>query len=232
MTDDRGASVARVDAVPAWHPALLVTLLLLVAAAGGVLAATHRELTVPNGSLVLRAYVPSVLVSCGLLLYVCRVGRPRFVFSELAGSSGYTPGLALVDVALACVAAGMLIGGEVAWQAAFGGVRNAAAAALLPSTPVERVVWCAVAVSAGVSEELVYRGYLARELARFSGSRAFGVLGQALLFALAHGEQGGGAMLRYFVYALGLGVLAVARGSLVPGMLAHVAVDLIAGLAQ
>jgi len=218
--------------VPAWHPAALIALMLLVSATGSLLSARHSALQVAHGSLILRAYVPLLLVNWGLLVYVCRAGRARFVFSELVRSGAYTPSRALTDVALACCAASLLLGGEILWQWAFGSVRNAAAEALLPSTFLERAVWCLVALSAGVSEELVYRGYLSTELTRFTASRAGGVFGQALLFALAHGEQGGAAMLRFFVYAVGLGVLARARRSLVPGMLAHVGLDLMAGLAH
>jgi membrane protease YdiL (CAAX protease family) len=230
LYDNRGVRAVDPRTVPAWHPTALVALMLLVSAAGSVLSARHSTLAEPHGPLILRAYLPLLLVSWGLLLYVCRVGRPRFVFGELVRSGVYTPSRLLSDVALGCCAGAALIAGEVGWQSAFGSARNAAAAALLPSTSLERAVWCVVALSAGVSEELVYRGYLALELTRFTGSRAVGVLGQALLFALAHGEQGSGAMLRFFVYAVGFGVLARARRSLVPGMLAHVGVDLIAGL--
>jgi uncharacterized protein len=176
--------------------------------------------------------VPFLLTSWGLLLYVCRVGRRRFAFTELVSTGAYTPSRAFMDLVLACCVAAVLIGSEVVWHAVFGGARNPAAQASLPTTPLEHAVWCVVAVSAGISEEVVYRGYLTTELTRFTASRAGGVLGQALLFALAHGEQGGGAMLRFFFYAVGLGVLALARRSLVPGILAHVGLDLVAGLSH
>lgn len=220
------------NAVPAWHPAALVTLILLVSATGALLSAPP---TAPpmHGTRIGQAYVPLLLVNWGFLLYVCRIGRPRWAFSELAGLRAYTPftpSRVVRDVALAVVAAAALIGGELAWQLVFGMTRNAAASAMLPQTSLERAVWCAVAVSAGVSEELVYRGYLVAELERWTASPLAAVLGQALLFSLAHGQQGMGAMLRFFAYAAGLGALALARRSLVPGILAHVGVDLVAGL--
>ena len=231
MTDDRGARALELDAVPGWHPALLVALMLSVDAAGSVLAARHHELR-GQGPLVVRAYLPLLCVNWGLLLYVCRVGRARSAFVELMGPSAFRASRALTDLALAVVTALALMGGEAAWQLAFGNARNAAAGALLPTTSAERAVWCAVAVSVGVSEEVVYRGYLTTELARFTGSAVAGVVGQALLFAFAHGEQGAAAVTRFFVYALGLGALARARRSLLPGILAHVAVDLVAGLCR
>jgi len=123
-----------------------------------------------------------------------------------------------------------LVLGELGWQSAAGGARNAHVDALLPVTSAERAVWCAVALSTAFSEEVVYRGYLARELTRLSGRPAVGLVGQAVLFALAHGEQGSGAMLRFFVYAVGLAIVATARRSLVPGILGHASVNLLAGL--
>jgi membrane protease YdiL (CAAX protease family) len=209
-----------------------VCLLLLVSITGTLLAGRQSELVGAHGAPIVHAYLPLLVVNWALLLYVCRLGRPRFAFAELAGLRAATPARVLGDVGLALLAASLLVAGETGWRFAFGNAENAATSALLPSTPVERVVWCAVAVSVGVAEEVVYRGYLASELARWTSSRAGGVLGQALLFALAHGEQGPSAMLRFFVYAVGLGALALARGSLVPGMLAHVGIDLVAGLSH
>jgi membrane protease YdiL (CAAX protease family) len=232
VSDAREVRAAAPNTVPAWHPAALIALMLLVAATGSVLSARHAELPPPHRSLVLGAYVPLLLVNWGLVLYACRVGRPRSAFTELAGTAGYTLRRACVDVALACCVAAVLLGGEAAWQLAFGAGRNAAAEALLPVTAPERAAWCLVAVSVGVSEELVYRGYLVDELTRASGSRVAAVLGQALLFGLAHADQGSSAVLRFFCYAVGLAVLALTRRSLVPGMIAHVAVDLLAGLSH
>jgi hypothetical protein len=39
-------------------------------------------------------------------------------------------------------------------------------------------------------------------------------------------------MARFFVYAVGLGALALGRRSLVPGILAHAGLDLFAGLSH
>lgn len=232
MTDDDRANVGRPSAVPAWHPLALVGLVLLVSSTGILLSASHHEVAGVPGPRIVGAYVPMLFVSWGLLLYVCRVGRARFEFTELAGLRAYTPARAAGDVALALTAALVILGGEALWHAAFENARSAAVELLLPSTPAERAVWCVVAVSVGVSEEVVYRGYLATELARFTSSSSAGVLGQALLFAFAHADQGAGTALRFFCYAAGLGALARVRRSLMPGILAHVGLDLLAGLTR
>lgn len=222
----------RVNSVPAWHPIALVTLMLSVAIAGIISLggdSNHADL---GGSRIVATYVPMLTVSWGLFLYVCRVGRSRSAFVALAGLEGYSVRRALGDGCLALLVAAALVLGELGWQLTFGDTRSVRLVAVLPVTAAEHVVWCVVALSAALTEEVVYRGYLRRELGRLLGRPVFGITGQALLFALAHGEQGGGAMLRYSVYALGLAVLARARGSLVPGILGHAAVDLAAGLAR
>jgi membrane protease YdiL (CAAX protease family) len=108
--------------------------------------------------------------------------------------------------------------------------RNAAIAQLLPSTEAERLTWLVVAVSVGFCEEVVYRGYLQTQLAAFTRSRTLGVALQAALFGIAHLEQGPASALRIGAYGLVLGVLASARGSLLPGMLCHIGIDLASGL--
>jgi uncharacterized protein len=200
MNRDCRADAAEVARLPVWHPSALVTLLVAVAITGHVLSGRAADLGPQAiGSPIERAYLPMLLVDWALLVYVCRVARPRLAFAELAGLRGYRTRRGLVDVALALCAAGVIMAGETGWQLAVGSARNASVVALLPSTPSERAVWCAVAVSTGLSEEVVYRGYLTRELARFSGCSLGGVVGQALLFALAHGEQGGATELRVLV---------------------------------
>lgn len=100
---------------------------------------------------------------------------------------------------------------------------------LLPGNGVERLGWAAVALSAGFCEEVVYRGYLQSQLAWFTRREGAGILLQALLFGIAHGEQGGAAALRSVVYGVLFGVVARWRRSLWPGIVCHVAIDLTSG---
>ncbi|HEY0463966.1 MAG TPA: CPBP family intramembrane glutamic endopeptidase, partial [Polyangiaceae bacterium] len=61
-------------------------------------------------------------------------------------------------------------------------------------------------------------------------SPALGLVLQALLFGLAHLEQGAGAASRIGAYGLVLGLLARRRASLVPGIVCHIGIDLASGL--
>jgi membrane protease YdiL (CAAX protease family) len=98
----------------------------------------------------------------------------------------------------------------------------------LPSSPAERRWFVAVAVSAGVCEEVLYRGFLLRYLTAHApalgGTGA--VLVAALMFAVAHTYQGVTGVVATGLMALGFTALFVASGSLWLPMLMHVLVDL------
>ncbi len=103
---------------------------------------------------------------------------------------------------------------------------------LLPQTPAERVAWIVVAVAAGVCEELVYRGYLLRQLWSWSRSLLIAILLQAIIFGAAHVYQGWRAAIVTGSYGLVFALLAGWRRSVIPGMIAHAAIDIIGGLAR
>jgi len=99
--------------------------------------------------------------------------------------------------------------------------------ALIPATTHERLLWAAVAVSAGVCEEVVFRGWLLATL--HGGLRMDGtalIVIAAALFGLAHSYQGlAGVVLTGLVGAVFCG-LYLATGSLLAPILLHIVVDL------
>jgi membrane protease YdiL (CAAX protease family) len=92
---------------------------------------------------------------------------------------------------------------------------------LLPRSPVEILLWIAVSITAGVTEELVFRGYLQQQLRAISGSLTIAVIGQGLVFGFAHSYQGWKQVL--VISALGVlyGVLAAWRKNLRANMITH-----------
>jgi membrane protease YdiL (CAAX protease family) len=100
-----------------------------------------------------------------------------------------------------------------------------AVAAMLPRTGAERAVWIVVAMSTGFGEEVVYRGYLQRQLGALTRHPIAGVLLQAVLFGVAHLQQGPAAAARVVDYGLLLGGVVRARNSLWPAIIAHVLID-------
>jgi uncharacterized protein len=98
----------------------------------------------------------------------------------------------------------------------------------LPNSPAERRWFAAVAVSAGVCEEVLYRGFLLRYLTvLLPGLGGMGaVLVAALMFALAHTYQGASGAVATALMALGLTALFVASHSLWLPIMVHALVDL------
>ena len=76
-----------------------------------------------------------------------------------------------------------------------------------------------VSIVAGVCEEIVFRGYLQRQL-------PIGVASQAIVFGVSHGYQGVRSIINITVIGLLFGVAAKWRRGLVPGMIAHAATDI------
>jgi membrane protease YdiL (CAAX protease family) len=100
---------------------------------------------------------------------------------------------------------------------------------LIPRTAAEALVWVFLSVTAGFCEELIFRGYLQRQLLAVSGNVVAAVLGQALVFGLVHSYQGWKAVT--VIAALGVlyGTLAAARSNLRANIIAHAWSDLFEG---
>jgi membrane protease YdiL (CAAX protease family) len=103
---------------------------------------------------------------------------------------------------------------------------------LMPRNLIESLAFVALVGTVSLCEELLYRGFafaVFHELA--GGSAAIAIVASSALFAIGHLYQGQRGVASTFVLGL---VLAGARswsGSLLPTILAHLAVDLSAGLA-
>ena len=102
---------------------------------------------------------------------------------------------------------------------------------LLPQTPVESGPYAALAVTAGVCEEFVYRGFVMAALTR-SGLAAWMVLVlSSALFGLAHAYQGRSGIIGTTLMGFVFGLVRVATVSLFPAVVWHACVDLVAGAA-
>lgn len=106
-----------------------------------------------------------------------------------------------------------------------------AVSSLTPRTAAEIAVWIGLSVTAGVVEEIVFRGYLQRQFTALTRNAAAGIALSAILFGSAHAYQG--FLQVTIIAALGamFGVLAHWRRSLKPGILAHAGQDIFSGIA-
>jgi uncharacterized protein len=225
MTSSAGIGLRPV--APYWHTRALVLLLLAVAATGTALEA-RPELAAGSATQLGARYLPLLVVNLSLSLYVLWFGLRRGVHWQLFGI-GRGTGSALGDLAWATALAVGVIGAENALQTLLGLPESAASHALVPASGVARLCWLGLVPVVGLSEELVYRGYLQRQLAALTGQVWLGVTLQALLFGVAHGEQGGAAVARFALYGLAFGWVAQKRRTLLPCVLCHVALDIAAG---
>jgi membrane protease YdiL (CAAX protease family) len=217
---------------PRWHTAVLVGLMLAVAISGTLLqrhGVSPGAMTAARGSRVLSQYLPILSVNWGLVLYVSRLFRYRNALRDLLGPHWRSWRRAAGDLALASAAGLVIVLLNALYARYFGAGRSAAASALLPSTGAERLIWVLVAVSVGFCEEVVFRGYLQTQLAAFTGSASVGIGLQAILFGIAHAEQGSAMALCIAGYGVIFGVLARLCGSLWPGIACHIAIDLLSG---
>jgi CAAX protease family protein len=96
----------------------------------------------------------------------------------------------------------------------------------IPSTFAQLLVYLMIMMSAGISEELMFRGYLQLQIERLTGSFRTAVYVQAIIFAAAHGyDQTFAGYFDKFVFALLMSYLAWRYKSLLPGIVAHACMD-------
>ena len=153
------------------------------------------------------------------MLYVRMGVRKKGVcLRDLVGGRWATPKDVIRDIALAAglwaVWAGLMN------PHILGGGTNTAQG-LLPRGIFESLAWLPLALSAGFCEELAFRGYFQKQIQAITGSAAWAVPTQAIVFGVGHLYEGVGPVGRITLYGVLFGLLAVWRRRLRPGMIAH-----------
>ena len=100
---------------------------------------------------------------------------------------------------------------------------------MAPHSPTERTSYLILSITAGICEELLYRGLLFAVLAEPLGMWPALVLSSAI-FGLGHAYQGVEGIGKTALVGLGMALLAVGTGSLFLPMLLHAVVDLTSGV--
>jgi uncharacterized protein len=221
-TNETKTSVA-----PWWHTAL-VLLPFLVGSAVSAHQHTLEHVNLPGMSTRLSGYLTLLVEEWLAVLLVWLQGkRGGLSIGELVSGEWRNVRAFLKDLGLAI---GFLVIGVplLALMARFIGT-DANQISYTPKTALEAVIWVAVAATAGFAEELIFRGYLTKQLEAWTKSVALAIVIQGLLFGLAHGYYSR-SMLAVAVYGGLLGLFAWWRKSLRPGMLAHGLQDGILGL--
>ncbi len=99
---------------------------------------------------------------------------------------------------------------------------------LAPHTPVEERRFTWLSVTAGICEEILYRGLLMTSLATAFGLWPAVVL-SSLVFGMGHTYQGAGGVLRTALVGLVMALVVVFTGSLIAAMVMHVVIDITQG---
>jgi uncharacterized protein len=218
---------------PLWHTGLLMAIFVALAF-GGAFFQHHARVDpamLQQHSNMVPLYLSLLAMEWGLFLYV-RKGL------LLTGSSlrdlvgGRWPGAraVVVDFSLAFALWGLWTLIDLAWNRWSGPGHAASIQSLLPRGAVETMLWIAVSVSAGICEELAFRGYFQRQFAALAHSRGIALVLQAALFGISHGYQGIESCAKITLFGLLYGVVALWRRSLRPGMVAHAGGDILSGI--
>jgi membrane protease YdiL (CAAX protease family) len=104
----------------------------------------------------------------------------------------------------------------------------------MPENGREMAHFCLIALSAGVGEEIVFRGYLISYLRHFTGQTwpglAVAITAPAVIFGLAHLYQGRVKSLKITAVAIAFGAIYILTGSLWIPIALHVLIDLLGGV--
>ena len=100
---------------------------------------------------------------------------------------------------------------------------------LMPRSVIEALAFSALAVTAAVCEEFIYRGFVYAALQSLSGSVTVAIVASSALFSLAHLYQGRRGLVSTFILGLAFAISRWATGNLIAATVTHLAVDLLAG---
>lgn len=238
--------------MPSQRTRLIVNVIALVVGVALVWGASS-ELPWParGGTTLLLAVLPVVLLVQARFVDVVPPGITRrdaytstilaiavlaFLAVGAAFASGFTPGLlgwtvppwpALVAASVLTTAAGL---GVVAAMRSLRVTEGRLMEFLVPVTSGDRALYVVLSLTAGVGEELVFRSFLIPAVAAASGDIWLAAALSAGAFGLIHSYQGAVGAVRAAVLGFILAVPFVTMGSVLPSMIAHAALDLLAGL--
>jgi membrane protease YdiL (CAAX protease family) len=99
---------------------------------------------------------------------------------------------------------------------------------MLPNTAVERLSWIPLSLTAGICEEVLFRGFLIRFLheSSFGLPVAWALVASSLLFGLGHAYQGVKGVVGSTIGGFAFGLLFLLSGSLFACVILHALVDL------
>jgi membrane protease YdiL (CAAX protease family) len=233
---------------PVWHTVLLVAGILLLSITGA------KQLSVEDAAQVhrLQTYALTVAAEIMMLIWVwfgLRLRRIPFrsIFGDISGAR--TLGIDVLSAGAFWICSLSLLATiNAAWFVTDALLHHRSIiqngkldpaqektihtlTALAPTNASEITAWILLCVMAGLTEEIVFRGYLQCQFTAWGrGAAAVGVVFSALLFGCAHGYQGVHYMVLLSIFGALFSLLAIFRRNIRAGIIAHAWQDIFAGL--
>jgi membrane protease YdiL (CAAX protease family) len=198
----------------------------LLAPLPALISAQHRLVPDPEALPRIPVYASSIISLWVMALITTLVARAAgYTRAELGiEATGWLSG---VGWAAAAVAAGMLVVFG-AYKLDIG--RTAILDAVIPRTAPEKRVFAGLSITAGICEELVFRGFLILTLTAASGSTTLAVVVSTIVFGWMHTYQGVQGAIGAAILGGILAVPVIVTGSILPSIVAHAAIDVLAGI--
>jgi membrane protease YdiL (CAAX protease family) len=222
---------------PVWHTIVVVGIILAVSYSGSARLAHAVQ---SRGRLLI--YVETMawqLILFGLVWVGLRLKKTRL--RDVIGGQWNKAEDALLDFAIAfgfwIVSATVLVALKFALGLASLDTKRSAEqvkqtiGAITPHTAAELAVFVVLALCAGFFEEIIFRGYLQKQIGGITRNIYAGLIIAAVIFGAGHGYQGTAQMVLLAIYGAMFGTLVLLRKSLRPGMMAHAWQDAFSGVA-
>jgi uncharacterized protein len=181
-------------------------------------------------SQAIRVYLIAILIDWGLLGY-CWAGvhHRGFNLRTLSGGGWTSWKSVTTDLAVALPFWVLWEGAAYTVHRLFGPSSAKSVDNLLPQSLAEILIWIATSISAGVCEEVVFRGYVQRQFNALTGSMGLAVLAQGVVFGLFHSYQGWKNVIVISILGVLYGVLAAWQKNLRVNIIVHSWTDVWSG---
>jgi membrane protease YdiL (CAAX protease family) len=155
-----------------------------------------------------------------------RPAEPLFLTLQIEGWQLVIAAVAVVLTAVVVIQTKRDVNNPAALEKVRGSIGSLES--MVPRTPKEVTAFNVLSVTAGICEEIMYRGVLMAVLASLLGWWPAVVVG-GVIFGLAHAYQGCLGIVKTGILGMLMSVLTIFSGTLVPAILLHVVIDLSSG---
>ena len=219
---------------PVWHTVVILLFLLALGWSGSSRA--QKETAVAGHTAI---YIVTIVYQWLLVAFIAFGIRMRGLrIRDLVGGRWHSFEAVLTDIAIGIgawftiiVSAGVVVY-LMKLQSALTHSEQHLMKKIAPQTGHELAWFMALALTAGFCEEVIFRGYIQKQIKAWTSSSVAAVVLSTLIFGFGHLYQGWMLAMAPTILGLILALLAEWRKSLRPGIILHTWQDSLAGIAQ